>query len=70
MGLLLGLLVMIVQIPAGCAGDGAYGHSNAGVARDGPNNPAGCSADDSATQGALFGKQTSLSPAGPDPAAS
>jgi hypothetical protein len=54
-GLLLGFLVMIVQIPAGCAGDRAHSQSDSGVTRDGPNNPTGCGANGSATQGALFG---------------
>jgi hypothetical protein len=53
--LFFGFLVMIVQIPAGCAGDRTHGHSNSGITRDCPNHPAGCSADGSATQGALFG---------------
>jgi hypothetical protein len=68
--LLFGFLVMIVKIAAGCAGDCAHGQSNTGVACDRANNPTSCSADGSAAQGALFGKQTSLSPPGPDPAAS
>jgi len=55
MGLLLGLLVMIVQIPACCSGDRAYGQPHGGVTRDGPNNPAGGRPDGGATQGALFG---------------
>jgi hypothetical protein len=53
--LFLGFLVMIGQIPTGCAGNGAHGQSDTGVTRDGPNHPAGCGADGSAAQGALFG---------------
>jgi hypothetical protein len=68
--LLFSFFVMIVQIPAGCAGDRAHGQSDSGMSRDRPNNPTGCGADGSTPQGALFGKQTSLSPPGPDPAAS
>jgi hypothetical protein len=55
MGLLLGLLVMIVQIPAGGTCNRAHSQPDSGVTRDGPNNPTGCGADGSATQGALFG---------------
>jgi hypothetical protein len=46
---------MIVKIAASCAGDRAHSQSNAGVTRDRPNDPTGCGADGSATQGALFG---------------
>ena len=57
---MLGLLVVIVKIPAGCAGDRTHGQSNAGVVRVRPNNPTGCGADGSAAQGALFGKRNKL----------
>jgi hypothetical protein len=53
--LLLGLLVMIVEITAGYAGDRAHSQSDPSVTRDRPNNPTGCSADGSATQRPLFG---------------
>jgi hypothetical protein len=46
---------MIVQIPTACANSCAHSQSDSGVTRDGPNHPTGCSADGSATQGALFG---------------
>jgi hypothetical protein len=54
-GLLLGFLVMIVQIPTGGAGGSAHSQSYPGVTRDRPNNPTGCGADGTTTQGALFG---------------
>jgi hypothetical protein len=53
--LFLGFLVMIIQIPSGGAGGRTHGQPHSGVTRDGPNHPTGCSADGSATQGALFG---------------
>jgi len=53
--LLLGFLVTIIQIPSGGAGGLTSSQSYSGVTRDCPNNPAGCGADGSSTQGALFG---------------
>lgn len=44
-----GFLVMIIEIAAGCAGCRTHGQAHSGVTRDRPNNPAGCSADSSAT---------------------
>jgi hypothetical protein len=46
---------MIVEITAGYAGDRAHSQPDPSVTRDRPNNPTGCGADGSATQGALFG---------------
>jgi hypothetical protein len=54
-GLFLGLLVMIVEITAGYAGDRAHSQSDPSVTRDRPNNPTGCGADGTATQRPLFG---------------
>jgi hypothetical protein len=51
----LGFFVMIIEVPAGGAGGRTHGQPHSGVTRDGPNHPTGCSADGSATQGALFG---------------